>query len=189
MTLDDIRRALRPLAVRISNVIGRGVIKRVDDAKKVQELQVDLLDGETREEVERFQQYGLSSHPPVGSDCVVIFVGGRRDQGYCLAAEKQGTRIINLSEGEVALYNDTGAKVVMKANGDIEITPKAGQKLKISTSVEITGSLDVSGNVAADGDVTAGAISLNSHIHSGSALVPTVGGVPGTIAGVTGGPS
>lgn len=159
MTLDDLRRALRPLSVKVANLIGHGVIKRVDDDKQIQELQVELLEGETRDEVERFQQYGLSSNPPRESDCLVVFVGGRRDQGYCLAAEKRGTRVINLQEGEVALYNETGAKIVMKANGDIEIVPKPGQKVTVSADVEVTGTLTASVDVVTNGK------SLKTHTH------------------------
>jgi phage gp45-like len=174
--------------VKVSNLIGRGVIQRVDDGKQTQELQVDLLEGETRDELERLQQYGLSSHPPKGSDCLVVFVGGRRDQGYCLAAEKQGTRIINLSEGEVALYSQHGQTIVLKANGDIELNPKAGQKVKISTDVEVTGTL------TATTDVVGGGKHLATHTHPANLTLAGTTASPGsplagTASGSTGGPS
>lgn len=178
MTLDDIRRALSPLSVRISNLVGRGVIKRVDDAKKVQELQVDLLDGETRDEVESFGQYGLTSSPPVGAEAVAIFVGGRRDHALVIGVEDRRYRVKNLPTGEVCLYSQHGQTIVLKTNGDVEITPKAGQKLKIATDVEVTGTL------TASVDVVGGGKHLATHTHS----VPagSVTSAPGAVTYVPG---
>lgn len=44
MTLDDLRRALR-LSVKVAKLIGRGVIKRVDDAKKMQRFHTAQVKG------------------------------------------------------------------------------------------------------------------------------------------------
>ena len=185
MTLDDLRRVLRPLHVRISNLIGRAVVKATDDAKKVQELQVDLLDSETRDEVERFQEYGFSSVPLAGAEAVVVFVNGRRDHGLAIGVEDRRYRIINLSGGEVALYNNTGAKIVMKANGDIELTPKAGQQIKL------VGDTAVTGTITASVDVVGGGKSLKNHVHAMTLTDSpiAVAGAVGTISGTSGAPS
>jgi phage gp45-like len=189
--LEDITRILRPLSVRVSNLIGRGVVRAADDAKKVQELQIDLLEGETRDEVERFQEYGFTSVPLDGAETVLVFVGGRRDHGLALGVEDRRYRIGNLASGEVAVYNHTGARIVFKANGDIELAPKAGQTVKIATPVEISGDVTVTGTLTASADVVGNGISLNSHTHR---LTPanspiSVAGAVGTISGNTGGPS
>jgi phage gp45-like len=189
ITLDDLRRALRPLSLKISNLIGLGTIKRVDDSKNTQELQVELLEGETRDEVERLQQYGLTSNPPEGSDCLVVFVGGRRDQAYCLAAEKRGHRLVELESGEVALYDAAGTKIVLKASGDIEITPASG-KLKLEGDFDVTGNIEVSGQITAAEDVTGGGVSLKTHTHGATLTVsgvnsPTTNNVTGTATGST----
>jgi len=180
--IDTLARFIQPLVTRVANTVARAVIKNVDDSKKLQLLQLAILSGETRDEVEHFQNYGFTSHPKAGAEVVIVCVGGRRDHALAIAVDDRRYRIRNLGIGEVAVYDHTGTSIVLKENGDIDLTPSSG-------TVNLTGSLNVSGDVAADGDVTAGPISLNSHIHSGTALIPTVGGTPGTIAGVTGGPS
>ena len=43
--------------------MSRAVVQRVDDTGGVQTLQVEVLDGEVRDDVERPQQYGLTSVP------------------------------------------------------------------------------------------------------------------------------
>lgn len=177
MTPSMIQRLLRPLAVRVANLVGRAVVKAADDAPKVQELQLELLEGELRDQVERFGEYGFTSVPLEGAECAVIFVGGRRDHGLAIGVEDRRYRIKNLESGEVAVYNHTGAKIVLKASGDVEITPKAGQKLKISADVEVTGTL------TASVDVKAGTISLSGHTHSFTDVTPG-----GSVASVTGGP-
>lgn len=193
ITLDDLRRALRPLSNRISNLIGLGKVRRVDDSKNTQELQVELLDGETRDEVQQLQQYGLTSNPPEGSDCLVVFVGGRRDQAYCLAVAKEGQRHSELEPGEVALYDAAGTKIVLKTNGDIEITPASG-KLKLEGDFDVMGNIEVSGQITAAEDVTGGGVSLKTHTHGATLTVtgannPTTNNVTGTATGNTGLPN
>lgn len=156
---DAISKRLAPLAVRVSNLVSRGVVKIVNDATKLQGLQLVLLSGEVRSDVERFQNYGLTSVPLAGAEAVTVFVGGKRDHGLAIAVDDRRYRIKGLAGGEVAVYNHTGAKVVFKANGDIEVSPKAGQKTKITGDVSVTGTLTASVDVVANGK------SLNAHTH------------------------
>jgi len=187
MNLDDLRRAFRPITNRLANLVGRGVVKGVDDAKKVQELQVRLIDDtEVRDEIERFQEYGFTSNPPTDSEVVVVFVNGRRDHGLALGAEDRRYRIKNLASGEVAIYSQHGQSITLKANGDIEVTPKAGQKTKFATDVEVTGTL------TASVDVVGGGKHLATHTHGAGAgtLITSCGAGAGSVTtGTTGGPS
>lgn len=123
-----------PLARRVANLVGRGVVTSTDDSTKIQLSQVSLLDGEVRDEIENFQAYGFTSNPRDGAEAVVVFVGGRRDHGLAIQVADRRYRIRNLESGEVAVYNDTGAKIVLRASGDIEITPKTGQVIALAGS-------------------------------------------------------
>lgn len=181
-TLDELRRLLTPIKNRVMNLVGRGVVKKVDDARKLQELQISALAGEVRDEVERFQQFGFTSVPEAGAETVVLFVGGNREHALAIAVDDRRYRLKNLGSGEVAVYNKTGAKIVMKANGDIEVTPKSGHKIRLAGDVAVTGTLE------ATGDVKAGAISLQGHTHT---MTPAnspiaVSGTVGNISGKTG---
>lgn len=185
--IDNIRRMLAPIATKVANLLGRGTVKATDDAKEVQELQVNLLDGETRDELERFQEYGFTSNPEDGAECVVMFVNGRRAEGYCVGVEDRRYRIKNLSSGEVAVYSKHGQTIVLKANGDVEITPKSGQKVKLVGDTDVTGTLTASVDVITNGK------SLKNHTHAIN-NIPTVssctaGGAAGTASGSTAAPT
>lgn len=189
--IDNLRRLVAPLATRIANTVARAVIKNVDDSTKVQLLQLGVLDNETRDDVEFFGQYGFTSNPPDDTEAVVICVGGRRDHPLAIGTENRQYRIRNLERGEVAVYNDTGAKIVFKANGDIEVTPKSGQKLRLAGDMVVTGNLDASGTITGTTDVVGGGKSLKTHTHTMSATNSpiAVAGAVGTISGTSGAPS
>lgn len=187
MNLDQLRRALTPLANRIRNVVGRGTLTADANAgAKFQELQIEMTEGDVRAEVEHAEAYGFTSRPKSGAEAVVVFVGGRRDHGVAVAVGDRRFRLLNLEAGGVAVYNDTGAKIVLRANGDIEVTPKSGQKLKVSGSVEVTGDLTATGTVKGTTDVVGGPSnrSLASHAHAAGSLVVTT--APGAVTGATG---
>lgn len=138
MKVSDVVKIIAPLRNRIANLVGRAVLQRADDTKKVQSLQLDVLDGETREGVERFQNYGFTSVPQSGAEAVVVFLGGARDHGVAIAVEDRRYRIGNLESGEVAVYTDQGDKIVLKRGGTIEIT--ASTKVVLTTpTVELAG--------------------------------------------------
>jgi phage gp45-like len=168
--------ALRAMRGTIRNAMSRAVVLLADDGKKVQELQIEALEGETRDAVERFQNYGFTANPLAGSEAVVVFLGASRDHGVVVAVDDRRYRLKELQPGEVAIYTDQGDKIVLKRDGNIEVT--ASTKVTItSPEVEISGDLVVNGDISVpSGDVTAGSISLKTHVHGG---VQTGGGVTG----------
>lgn len=179
MKLDDIRRLLRPLSVRISNLVTRAVVKRADDSKQVQELQVEYLGDVVRDEVERFQNYGFTSVPKAGAEAVVV---GLSDKQIALGVEDRRWRVKDLGDGEVCVYDHTGSTFIFKANGDAELAPSSGV-------VKITGSLQLTGNITADGTITGGDVvgggkDLKTHSHSFTDVTPG-----GSVVSETLGPS
>jgi phage baseplate assembly protein V len=115
-------------------------VQFVDDGKKLQVVQLGLGEDETRDGLERFQQYGLTSVPLAGAEAVVLFVGGTRDHGLVVAVDDRRYRPTGLQPGEVAIYNSVGGRVLLKADGTLEVTGAT----KFSSTVEATG-LKVSG--------------------------------------------
>lgn len=162
----SLERAMRPFMQRLQLMVGRAVVSLVKDGLKLQGLQVTLLADEVRDEVERFQQYGFTSHPHPGAEALVVCVAGNRDHAVVVAVDDRRFRLKSLQQGEVALYTDQGDKVVLKRDGVIELT--ASTKVRIvSPLVECTGDVDVAGTVTAGVDVVADGISLVGHVHSG----------------------
>lgn len=135
MQIAAIREILTPLYRAVNGLVSRAVVRVVDDAKKLQLVQLSVLDGETRDEVERFQNYGFTSVPKEGAEAVVIFAGGQRDHGLCIAVDDRRYRLKDLGAGEVAVYNDAGARILLKASGEIELTPKPGQIISLAGGV------------------------------------------------------
>jgi phage baseplate assembly protein V len=118
----DFEKLLRPITTRISNLVSRAVVALVDDSKRIQDVQLSVLKGETREGVERFQEYGFTSVPHPGAEAVVLFPGGSRDHGLCVAVDDRRYRLKGLEDGEVAIYTDEGDKITIKRGGMIEIS-------------------------------------------------------------------
>ena len=64
---------------------------------------------------------GFTSNPPAGSDCVVVPLGGKTSHGIIVTTTNGAYRITGLAEGETAVYNADGAKMVLKKGRIIEI--------------------------------------------------------------------
>lgn len=121
MDVRSLSKLLAPLRTRILNLVARAVVQLVNDETKLQLLQLGVLADETRSEVERMQNYGFTSVPLPGAECLVLFVGGRRDHGVVVAADDRRHRLKGLQPGEVAVYNNAGGQVVLRADGSIEV--------------------------------------------------------------------
>lgn len=98
----------------------RGVLTRVGSGTAVQLVQADGLAGEQLQDNELFQHYGFTSNPLPGTMAVILPVGGRTSHGIVIATEHGSYRLKALAPGEVALYTDEGAKIVLKRGRVIE---------------------------------------------------------------------
>ncbi len=108
-----IGKIVAPLKRRIETMVARGVVRLIDDTPMMQELQVSLLAGEARARAERVQNYGLTAHPHPGAEAVVVHVLGHRDHPLVIAVDDRRYRLKALAEGEVAVYDDLGQKIVL----------------------------------------------------------------------------
>jgi phage baseplate assembly protein V len=151
----SINKVMAPAMRGIRLMVGRGVLALVNDAAKMQTVQVKLLDGEVRD-LERFQNYGFTSHPQVGAEVAAVFVGGNRDHGLVLAIDDRRYRLKALEAGEVALYDDQGAVIKLSRTGIV--INGGGHAINISGAAQV----NVTG-----GDVIADGISLKTHKHGG----------------------
>lgn len=138
---------------RVAMMVARGVLKRVTDTGRLQVLQLSLMADEAKDGVERFQEYGFTSYPKQGAEAVVLFAAGNRDHGLVIAVDDRRYRLKPLAQGEVALYDDQGQKIVLHRDR-IEVTaPKVvvksdnvrlggegGEKVaRIGDMVQVTG--------------------------------------------------
>ena len=128
---DMVENLIKPLRNRVYTMITRAIIESVKDGDGMQLVKVSLLAGENRDDAERFQNFGFSSVPPDGSECVAVSIGGNRDHLIIIVADDRNSRITGLAKGESVFYNSKGDKLVLKASGNLEGT--------LSANFEITG--------------------------------------------------
>lgn len=166
-------------------MVSRAIVKLVGDDKKLQELQVALLDEEARATVERFQQYGFTCVPFPEAEAIALSVGGSRSHMVVLAVDDRQHRKKDMEAGEVALYTDEGDYILLKRGRIVEI--KAGTRVRVDApeadftgNVTIAGNLHIAGETTCDGNVSDANGSMqemrdtyNGHTHAG---VQTGGG-------------
>lgn len=131
-TLAQLRQLLRPLVTRIANIGARAVVQLVNDATKLQLLQVGVLADEDVDDAEHHQPYGFSSIPLAGAEAVLLFPNGDRSHPLAVVVSDRRHRPTGGEPGQVDLYNNTGARITMTKDGDIEIRPAAGRDVLIS---------------------------------------------------------
>lgn len=141
-------KAMAPVARRVSNLLARGAVTLADAANKIQVLQVALLAGEAKDQMEHLEPYGFTSHPLPGAEVLAAFIEGDRSHGVVVVASDRRYRVQNLAPGDIAIYDNKGHIIKLTAAG-IQITANGHP-------VTVTG-----------GDVIADGISLKTHKHSG----------------------
>ena len=103
-------------------MVARGIVKLVQDSG-LQLMQLDLLDEETRDGVERVQNYGHRGHPPQGSTVATVAVAGSRDHLVVVACEHPDY-VPPLESGESAMYAMFGQLFKMDKEGNVTLVCK-----------------------------------------------------------------
>ncbi|MCL9826619.1 phage baseplate assembly protein V [Ralstonia solanacearum] len=168
--MTDFARLVAPYARRLSNMVARGTVSLVNAATKMQSLQLRLLAGESKDDVEHFEPYGLTSHPQTGAECVALFLDGDRSHGVVVCVADRRYRIKGLASGEVILHDDQGQSVYLMRGG-VKLTDKAGSTvvmqgdgsgsmtfaagLTINANSKIVGTLEVTQDITSDASITA----------------------------------
>ncbi len=140
-----ILKLLEPVRRHLATLVNRAVVQTVNDAGGLQELQVQALADEIMDRIERIQEYGLTSVPLPGAECVLLSVGGVRSNAMVIAVDDRRYRLQGLQGGEVALYSiddqeAAGHRIVLKRGGVIElhgqvIRGRASEELELSARV------------------------------------------------------
>ena len=175
-------------------MVARGIVKLVQDSG-LQLMQLDLLDEETRDGVERVQNYGHRGHPPQGSTVATVAVAGSRDHLVVVACEHPD-HVPPLESGESAMYAMFGQLFKMDKEGNVTLvckdfniqasgnvtaaaagnyTATAGGNLGISASGGMSmlgeGGASLTGGLQADSIVAdklvGGGVDVETHNHKG----------------------
>lgn len=141
---------------RLGGLIARGILRLVSDEYKRQTAQVTLRSGEVRDDAERWQQYGLTSHPLTGAECLYLRIGSEDgSDGVVIDVEDRRYRLKSLAAGEVALYDDLGQRVHLTRTG-INITTTGTATITAAKVVLSTPDVRLGSASASTGVVCAG---------------------------------
>lgn len=162
---------MKKLLTLLRGLLGRGVVESVDDTPMMRTVQAEFLPGDVREGLEHFEPYGFTSRVKKGAEAIGAFFNGDRSHGVVLVTADRRFRL-HVEEGEVAVFDDQGQKVVLARGGIVVETPKdltatvggnavatvkgtttlkSGAVTIDAPSVHITGTLSVDGHIKGTG--------------------------------------
>lgn len=149
---------------RILNMVGRAIVRMIGDGGSRQTAQLEVTKDELLDDVPRIQNYGFTGVPPVaGTDCIVVFLNGDRNEPMIVAMENRQFRLKGLQNGEVAIFDDLG-NVIKLGRNQVDVT--AVTKLVATAPI-------VQVTAATSATLTSGASSMTM-TPSGIALASTV---------------
>lgn len=163
----------------------RARLTKLQTKTPLQLVQGEGLSQEQLQSVELLQQFGFTSGVPTDSQLIVLPIGGKTVHSVIIATENTAFRV-HVEHGETAIYNQWGAKVVLKKEKIVEIDCEQLQikatkgitmqteafsltasEAKMKTKLYVEGDVIVSGKLQSDGDQVAAGISLSQHTHGG----------------------
>lgn len=159
---------LNRLARRILLLMARGAIALVDDTKSVQTLQVRLNALELIPDVPRYAEYGFTSNPPTGTQALVAFKNGDRNDGFVIATSNAKYRMKALESGEMAISDDKGQSVYLSASGII--VNGGGNPITLTNASKVraeTPRFECTGDIVDHCDTTGRAMSADRQIFDG----------------------
>lgn len=174
LTLNDVAvraigRMLEPLRRRLRMIVQRAVVEYVHQQQGRPFVQVVATGGEPHD-AEMVQPFGFASQPVPGAGAVVLNLCG--DRAHAIAINVGDNRYrVDVAAGEVALYNQAGARIHLKSDRIIDIE---ADQLNINCKVVVGAELEVTGDATVSGDATIAGKSFLLHHHgvSGSTTTP-----------------
>ncbi|MEF1256008.1 phage baseplate assembly protein V [Vibrio sp. M260112] len=187
VTMRHIEKLLAPIKRRITGMVTRALVSGIVEDLQRQNVQVQIHSDESADNIERFQNYGMSSVPPTGSEAILAALGGNLGNLVALAVEDKKVRPKG-EIGDVFLYHLEGHQIKLTKDGKVVITA-TDVTLELSNSLTIIspetliqGPLHVTGGISTDlgifatggitsasvvggSDLTAGNISYLGHFH------------------------
>jgi phage baseplate assembly protein V len=140
------------------------------DSGNCQTHQTRMNNNEIRDNTPRLAEFGFSSNPPVGSDQLIIFLGGDRNNGVIVGTGHQQSRPKGLSEGETKIYSQDGKYIYLTASNGITIDANHQQvTVNNASTVTVNASSDVTVNCG--GNMTANVTGNSSVVATGTASI------------------
>ncbi len=136
------QRLTAPIFRHLRQIVTRGVVRLVDPAQLLQELQIEALAGEVLDHVEHFEPHGFTSNPLAGAEVLLFSLGGGRSHNVAGIVTDRRYRPKGLAPGEVALYTDEdqngGHRIHFKRGNEIHLIAGASSIVMKPTGITIT---------------------------------------------------
>jgi phage gp45-like len=131
---------LMEIAQQLRILVNRAVVKSTRDNGGSQTATIETHRHVERSDVEVVQQFGFYSRPPGGAGTMIVFaVGGDHGDLVGLPMGAPAFRLGDLAEGESAMANAKGDRVIARADGTIEVISDKAVTVKVRTvSVSVT---------------------------------------------------
>ncbi|MFH0901900.1 MAG: phage baseplate assembly protein [Pseudomonadota bacterium] len=125
-----VRRIVRRAAISLASASGLWQLTGYEDADEAQEIW---------DEVEVFPGIGFWSRPAAGGkpEAILVSVGSEGGHPVVVATRDKSCQI-DLVEGETAIFNSAGARVLVKADGTVRIEGTAGGAEALATQSDLT---------------------------------------------------
>lgn len=160
------------------NIAGIGSVTGADDTGEVQKLQVTEkaagsgFMARVLDKVSRLFAFGFTSVPPLGSEVLMLRLGGDRNCSIAISTSHRASRPKNLKPGDSAMYDVRGAIITMTEDGIVIDAAGAPVTIRNTSGVHIEGQLTVDGDIIGLNSSDALALStirstFNSHKHTG----------------------
>lgn len=160
------------LGGKLRLMVLRVVVGLVNDAAKMQAMQVQAYGEVVRDQAEHFQNYGLTSVPHPGAEGIGLSVGGSTNHLVVINVDDRRYRMKGMAAGEVALYDDLGQCVYLTRDGIV--VKGAGKPILFTDTPLITFDAPetvFTGNVSFEGDtVEHGGTDIGHHHRHGGVL-------------------
>ncbi|WP_238890925.1 phage baseplate assembly protein V [Achromobacter insuavis] len=138
---------------RIRLAIARALVGQVNDSGGLQIVQIGIQADVGRDQVERFQQYGMTSVPHPGAECVTLSVGGNTDHQAVINVDDRRYRMRGLKTGEMAIYDDQGMSVHLTRDGIVIRGAGKPMRLTDTSGIELDSDVHVTRGLRVDGDL------------------------------------
>ena len=126
----------RKLSAQLRSIARRGALTNSDSSGAGQVLQMETLADDV-DETEHMEPYGFTSHPPAGSEGVVLHLGGDRGHPVALNVGSRGTRVTELESGEVAVYHQNGTTLRLSNDESVSLETPQGATVTITPAGQI----------------------------------------------------
>lgn len=138
ISIEQVRREIERAAARWAGIVRRGILEQIDSDYYAQS---SMSADENNDQVELWQQFGLTSMPPAGGEALLAQVDGRGEGAVAIATNDRAHRPTGLASGDTVLYAAQGggggqALLHAKADGDVDLTAGTGKHVNVGGDSE-----------------------------------------------------